>query len=347
MKVARHRVALVTGAQGFVGRYLIAELLASDPALEVIGIGRSEATTTFTHDITIGDIRIRAPLPAELQRSIDSGRYHYRQADLRDATQVYRIFEQYAPQYVYHLASGLRDDSPEHLFSTGVEGTIALLNAAADAPAVPQAVVIASSGSVYGLPEHLPISETQACEPRDFYAVCKLAQEHVSRIVARERSLPLRIGRIFNVVGPGQDERHAAGRFCAQISAVSSGTSEPKIVVGDLTPTRDFIDVRDTAGGLIAIAHPDAPNETYNIASGIEHSIQEVLDSLLHTANLDGAITIDNTYQRPSDTPRTYADITRLRLLGFAARFPIEQSLRDLFMYYRAAIEEERKASTP
>jgi GDP-4-dehydro-6-deoxy-D-mannose reductase len=108
-----------------------------------------------------------------------------------------------------------------------------------------------------------------------------LAQEHVSRIIARERALPLRIGRIFNVVGPGQDERHAAGRFCSQISAAIAGTSEGKIVVGDLTPTRDFVDVRDTASGLIAIANPTVPNDTYNIASGTESSIQIVLDSLL------------------------------------------------------------------
>lgn len=341
--MTERRVALVTGAQGFVGRYLVDALLTTDPNLEVIGVGRSEPATTFTHDITIENVRIRAPLPGALRSALVSDRYRYRRVDLRDDVKVQRLFEKYTPAYVYHLASGLRDDAPEHLFSTGVEGTIGILRAASEANPVPQAIVIASSGSVYGLPERLPITEAHACEPRDFYAVCKLAQEHVSRIVARERALPVRIGRIFNVVGPGQDERHAAGRFCAQIAALISGSSEQKIVVGDLTPTRDFIDVRDTAAGLIAIANPAAPNETYNLASGIEFSMAQVLDSLLRIANLDGAVTIDRAYVRPSDTPRTYADITRLRSLGFSPRYSLEESLRDLFAYYRAISQ----ASTP
>ncbi len=330
--------ALITGAQGFVGRYLTARLLASDPEVRIVGLGRSQACRTFTHAVTRQGTRILAPLAADIAYVPNDRRYLYARADMRDRRALRRILSEFRPDLIFHLASGLRDDAPSHLFRTSVEGTIDLLDAVCETGLDLRALVIGSSGSVYGLPAYLPISEDFPCEPRDFYAVSKLAEEHVSRIVARERRLPLVVGRIFNIVGPGQDERHVAGRFAAQIADIVAGSSPPRLSVGDLSTTRDFVDVRDVAGALIALARRGEPGSIYNVASGVETSVSRVLELLLQAAGRSDAVVTEETYVRPSDTPRVVADVTRLRALGYDSFIPLKESLSDLLEYYGAAL---------
>ncbi|HEX3368177.1 MAG TPA: NAD-dependent epimerase/dehydratase family protein, partial [Candidatus Cybelea sp.] len=246
--------ALVTGAQGFAGRYLVAELLAADPQLEITGIGRSRARGTFTHHVTLAGQRVLAPLPAGLAVAASDSRYRYHQADIRDRAALRTILREFRPHWIFHLASGLRDDSPDHLFGTNVEGAIDFLEAVWDAAPPVERIVVGSSGSVYGNPAVLPLDEDAPCGPCDYYAVSKLAQEHVVRILAAQRGLPVVVARIFNIVGAGQDERHVAGRFASQIAAIGAGSAPARLEVGDLSTARDFIDVRDVARALAILA---------------------------------------------------------------------------------------------
>jgi nucleoside-diphosphate-sugar epimerase len=110
--------ALVTGAQGFAGRYLVAELLAADPRLEIAGLGRSPVRGTFTHEVTLGGERVSAPLPSGLAAAASDVRYRYYQADIRDRAALRTILHKFQPDRIFHLASGLRDDAPSHLFGT-------------------------------------------------------------------------------------------------------------------------------------------------------------------------------------------------------------------------------------
>ena len=325
---------LITGAQGFVGRYLVANLLSSDPKIRILGVGRSHACSTFTHCVTLQSSQIPAPLPAGMGRHSKDRRYEYVRCNIRDRTAMRAILRAFRPEVIFHLASGLRDDAPHHLFGTGVEGTIRFLESVNEAALRLRALVIGSSGSVYGVPARLPIAEEAPCEPRDFYAVSKLAEEQVSRIVAREQGLPLIVGRIFNVVGPGQDERHVAGRFAAQLAAVAAGNSTAHVKVGDLSTTRDFIDVRDVADALIVLARCGESRRVYNVASGVETAISTILEGLIREAGLRERIEVEPVYARASDTPRVVADITRLRTAGYQPAIPLEKSLSDILEYY-------------
>jgi GDP-4-dehydro-6-deoxy-D-mannose reductase len=109
------------------------------------------------------------------------------------------------------------------------------------------------------------------------------------------------------------------------------------MTVGDLTPTRDFIDVRDVASALLTLASPNVRKGTYNVASGEECSIAHLFDLLVDIAGLRNGITIEHRYVRASDTPRAVADVERLNASGYRPAFTLEQSLRDLFTYYREA----------
>jgi nucleoside-diphosphate-sugar epimerase len=233
------------------------------------------------------------------------------------------------------LASGLRDDSPSHLFGTNVEGTIDFLEAVADAGPQIERIVIGSSGSVYGDPSGLPLREDAPCEPNDYYAVSKLAQEHAARILAAQRRLPVVVARIFNIIGAGQDERHVAGRFASQIAAIGAGAAPARLEVGDLSTARDFIDVRDVARALVILASGPEARGTYNVAAGVETPIGEILGILLDVARLRGMVSVDRTYSRASDVPRAFASIERLRAAGYAPTVSLAQSLVDVLDYYR------------
>ncbi|MGB6644980.1 MAG: NAD-dependent epimerase/dehydratase family protein [Candidatus Cybelea sp.] len=336
---------LITGSQGFVGRYLVAALLASDPEIRILGVGRSQLCSTFTHRITLPSARIPAPLPAGLGRLSNDRRYEYVTSNIRDHSAMRAILREFRPDVIFHLASGLRDDAPDHLFGTSVEGTIGLFESVREAALNLRALVIGSSGSVYGVPAHLPIAEDAPCEPRDFYAVSKLAEEQVSRILARERGLPLIVARIFNILGPGQDERHVAGRFAAQLAAVAAGATAARVRVGDLSTTRDFIDVRDVAEALIVLARRGERGNVYNVASGVETAVSRILEVLIREAGLSDTVEVESAYARASDTPRVVADITRLRAAGYQPATPLGKSLADVLKYYGRAVAMVPQAS--
>lgn len=341
--------ALITGAQGFCGRYLIADWLAHDPDLEVVGIGRSpREDAVFTHEVHWGHRAVAAPLPDALASAARDPRYRYIPLDLHDRPALTRLLQEFRPTHVVHLAAALRDEPVARLFDANVDALVDLLEALVGADVDVRRVVLGSSGSVYGNPaeRHLPIPEDAPCEPVDLHAVSKLAGEQVSRIVAKQRKLPVVWARIFNPAGPGQDERHLCGRLAQQATAIAAGVIPPTLEVGALTATRDFVDVRDVARGLrvLALAPSDVDGQAYNLGSGREDRTEQVLTDVLRFTGIEDTVRLVRLPPRPMDIPRHFADITRLRALGYEPRYALSDSLRDVVDYYagpvRAAAEK-------
>jgi GDP-4-dehydro-6-deoxy-D-mannose reductase len=328
---------LVTGAQGFTGRFTVAALLQADPQAQVVGSGRSTAVArTFTHSVSWGAGRVAAPLPDEVA-GFDPARYRYLACDLADASAAARLAAATRPDIVIHLAAALRDDPAERLIASNVRGTIALLTALGTLERKPT-VILGSSGSVYGAQAAVPAREDACCSPSEQYAMSKLAAEYAARVLAPALELPLLIARIFNIAGPGQDERHVCGRFAAQAAAIVAGVHEPRFEVGDLRPTRDFVDVRDVAEGLAVLAAHGAAGETYNIASGRESAIGEVLRLTLSLAGIADRTGVVERYTRSGDISRQRADITKLTALGYRPRYALEATLADLIAYYSGPV---------
>jgi nucleoside-diphosphate-sugar epimerase len=325
----------ITGAQGFVGRYVVAHLLMRDRDVEVFGIGRSPADDShFTHPVHWGARALRAPLPPEITLGHD-GRYRYEIADLANQSVLRTMLRAFRPGFILHMAAGLRDDPIEHLFRTNVEGSVHLIEALISAGISVQRVVFGSSGAIYGRSANtrLPLDEDTPCLPVDLYSVSKLASELVSRILTDRHGIPAVWARIFNIVGPGQDERHFCGKVAAQAAAIRSGLMPAKIEVGDLTPTRDFIDVRDVAAAIVLLAQRGKAGTAYNVASGVEATMARVLELAMELSELNGTV-VENTYRRAADIPRAYANAARLMDLGFAPGYDLPRSMADLIDYY-------------
>jgi len=330
---------LITGAQGFVGRFLTGFLLCSNRNALVTGVGRSARNDgTFTHRLS--QWPSRAPLPAQLSAQL-SERFAYEQLSILDLSGMRRIVEDFRPACVFHLASALHSDPPEHLIETNIRGTICLFEAIAGANAPKPTVILGSSAGVYGVlnPNQLPVKETAGCEPIDVYGITKLASEHISRLLGRRHGIPVIVARIFNIVGPGQDERHVCGRMAALLS-INFNNAHATVTFRNLETTRDFIDVRDVVRALLLLAAHGEPQSIYNVATGVETPIRSVLTELVELTGFRGHIA-ENFDDPNSGVPRSCADVSRLRTLGFQPKVKFAQSLLDLVDYYRE-IDETR-----
>jgi len=323
---------LITGAQGFVGRFLTAFLLASDRDALVMGVGRSERNDrTFTHRLS--QWPGRAPLPAYLAALL-SERFAYERISILEPAEMREILEDFRPVCVFHLASALHSDPPDHLIETNIRGTVCLFEAIAGANAPRPAVVLGSSAGVYGVinPDQLPVKETAGSEPADMYGITKLASEHISRLFGRRHGIPAIVARIFNIVGPGQDERHVCGRMAALLS-INSNNAHETVSFGSLETTRDFIDVRDVVRALALLAVRGEPQSIYNLATGVETPVRSVLAELLELTGFNGHI-VENSGNSKPGVPRSCADVSRIRALGFKPELTLTQSLRDILDYY-------------
>jgi nucleoside-diphosphate-sugar epimerase len=331
------RRCLVTGAQGFLGRYLVAALLRQDAECRVLGIGRSPRDDAhFTHALAWSGAPVPAPLPADAAAAARDPRYGYASADVTDPDAMARVMSDFAPHAVFHLASGLRGDPRDALYHTNLGGTRGVLAGIAAAGVPIERIVLGSSGAVYrtGPGCHPPFAEDAPLRPADAYGRSKLAAERACRAFPR---LPIVRARIFNLVGPGQDERHAAGRFAGRLAAMAGAGAPRTLEVGSLAPTRDWMDVRDAASALALLAREGAAGRAYNVASGAEVSVHAVLDGLLRRAGMAVTVKEDRAGPPPGE-PRHVADVAALRALGFVPAHALEDTLADLWDYYPGVV---------
>ncbi len=323
---------LVTGAQGFIGRYFVAHLLDRFPESTVLGIGRSPGQNlTFNHFVTCRDRAIPAPLPEHL-RNFGDARYSYIPSGLSDAN-LAELIRDFHPTAIVHLAGSLRGSSEESIFQNNVGSTEELLNGIRASGVKIGFLLLASSGGVYGRQESLPIAESAPVQPVDSYSRSKLASEDQVRLFGLQSRIPTAIARIFNVFGPGQDELHFASRIAAQVAAILTGNSAPVIRTGLLSSTRDFLDVRDVCSALGAILERRLEG-ICNVASGVETNVSDLLQLLLQVAGLETTVDLQRETGRLDLIPRHFANVNRLAKTGFTPQYSRCQSCHEILTYY-------------
>jgi GDP-4-dehydro-6-deoxy-D-mannose reductase len=201
-----------------------------------------------------------------------------------------------------------------------------------------------SSGLIYGRTalESRQIDEKARLDPMDTYAMTKAAGDLAMGVLAGEGLKCLRL-RPFNHTGPGQSEDFAMPAFAAQIARIKVGAKEPILHVGNLSATRDFLDVRDVAdayAALIACSDTLKPGAIYNIASGTGHRIEKLLDMLVSISGAKLSIESDPDRQRPSDLPSIVGNSAAIRRdTGWVPKRSIAETLQDTLHYYAGLIK--------
>jgi GDP-4-dehydro-6-deoxy-D-mannose reductase len=293
---------LVTGATGFVGRWLIRDLEAA------------------------GHEAVGAPPSSQLE--------------ITNRRAVAALMTAAKPDAVAHLAGmaygpDARRD-PKRAFAINADGTASVILAAAarNAP-----VLVVSSSEVYGNPDpgDLPLNEAAPLLADQPYGVSKLAQERVVFDAAEAGSPAAVIVRPFNHAGPGQRPEFVVPALARRVLAARK-TGAATIVAGNVDVRRDFTDVRDVVRAyrliLEKLGSGDQPREprVYNIASGRSVAIRDIARTFGSLAGMEVDIEVDPSLVRTSDPAEIRGDASFIASdLGWKPEIPFETTLRDVF----------------
>lgn len=329
---------LVMGAQGFIERYLVSYILQQYPQSNVLGLGPlRQCQGYFSHTITGFRGQIPAPLPKALAEIDVCPRYNYRPVDIDDKATLRSVLSEFQPDLVIHLAISSQTAAPESILRHTIDATIVLLDSIVGCQFPPPKVVLGLTSAVYGIPMVGPISEDAPLVPTDLYGVSARATEEITRLFASQHSLPLILARIFPVIGPGQLENPTLESLVQQV--ISADSSLEQHVTPDLLgSTQDWIDVRDVAQALLLLGERGQAGQVYNIASGREIGVQQVVNQLqcLSGVKINLEKSSDESELKQSESgSHNYVDIHKLSALGFSPTYPLEASLRDILRYYQ------------
>jgi GDP-4-dehydro-6-deoxy-D-mannose reductase len=294
--------ALVTGASGFAGTWLREHLEAS------------------------GD-QVFAPL-----------------FDITDSDSVQQSISEIRPDAIYHLAGqanvGASWTDPFSTFAVNANGTLNVVQAAIKAGA--PRVLVVGSAEVYGVvtSEDLPVSEDRQLRPASPYAASKAAAEMVALQAHLGSGLPVMVARSFNHVGPGQSDGFVVSALARRV-VDARRTGARSISVGNLSPRRDFTDVRDVVRAYRLIIESGKPGTSYNVCTGRAVSIGEVAKLLV---DIDAAqenaepleLQVDPALQRPVDVPELRGDPRRLHDdTGWTPLLSVSDTLAQVLQHWR------------
>jgi len=281
-------------------------------------------------------------LPEPLRAS-RSPRYSYLSLDLL-SDELADVVSQFRPTAVIHLAASLRGVPDEFIMLNNVRSTESLLKALVSYGSKLEIFVLASSAGVYGRQELQPVTENTRLVPLDDYAKSKVISEDRVQDFAQQSGIPVAIARIFNILGPGQDELHFGGRIVSQIGTILGGATPAVIRTTSLASTRDFLDVRDVSTALALILEQNRGG-TYNVGSGVETKIADLVMLFLRSAELQEVARIESDPNVIDPIPRDMASIQRIAAIGFMPTHPLALTCCEMLEYYQRFILPSKTTS--
>lgn len=307
--------ALIIGAAGFVGDYLIDHIQRN--CIWSIAVTKLPQENILKKGIEILDL------------------------NLLDPQEVENLLGKIQPDYIFHLAAqssvALSWKNPGLTVDVNIKGTINLLEAVRKLKKQPSLLLI-GSGEEYGyvLESEIPITEETLPRPGNIYAATKACQNMLGKIYCDAYQMNIMSVRAFNHIGPNQAPLFVVSDFCKQVAEIEKGLREPVIRVGNLSARRDFTDVRDVVRAYIMLMEHGVSGATYNVGSGKAIAIQEILDEILKMAGCRIEVVVDSAKLRPVDVPIIEADIRKLReTTGWNPEIPLSRTLRETLDYWR------------
>ncbi len=314
---------IITGITGFVGPYLTAHIREQNPSARIVGVGKA------SHFSFSGGV--------------------YERCDLVDKAAVFRLVKQYRPDMIFHLAA----QSSVYASWEDAEGT--LMNNIRSAVHILEAVreymsqeyrprvLFVGSSEQYGSisEENLPLRENDLMRPASPYAVSKVAQDHLGLQYFLSYGVPVVRVRAFNHSGPGRSQEYVDSNFARQIALIEHGKQDPVIEVGNTGAVRDFSDVRDIVRAYWFALQKGIPGEVYNVCSGNQYVIQEILEELLSLSRISHIrVYQDPARMRPSDNPILYGTADKLRReTGWKPHYSyMHDTLPSLLSYWREKV---------
>ena len=309
---------VVTGGAGLIGSTTIDQLLRL----------HSPAHVTIFDNFSRGT-------RANIAAAVKDPRVRIVEGDIRDREAVARVLD--GADALVHMAA-LRITAcaaqPREAFEVMCEGTFNLVEAAQRAGL--QKVVAASTASVYGLAETFPTRETHhPYDNRTWYGAAKVMLEGLLRSYNDMYGLPYVALRYFNVYGPRMDIHgkytEVLIRWMERLDA-----GQPPLILGDGTQTMDFVYVDDVARANVLALAGEASDEVFNVASGVETSLNDLAAALSRVMSVRRAPEY-GPERKVNAVPRRLASTEKAeRMLGFRASVSLEEGLSRLVEWWRA-----------
>lgn len=275
-----NKKVLVTGADGFIGSHLTEHLLEQGYDVRAFVLYNSFNSYGWLDT-----------LPKEKLKHIDffAGNVcdpNGVKVAMQDIDTVFHLAALIAIPYSYH--------SPDSYVDTNIRGTLNVLQAARQLNI--SRILVTSTSEVYGTAQYVPIDEKHPFQGQSPYSATKIGADRLAESFYRSFDLPLSIVRPFNTYGPRQSARAVIPTIITQLL-----NGEKEIKLGDLSPTRDLLYVKDTVRGFEAIANStQAIGEEINIATQQEVSIGELAQTIIDLINPGASIIQDKKRLRPS-----------------------------------------------
>lgn len=308
---------LVTGADGFIGSHLTEELVKQGYKVKAFVYYNSFNTWGWIDSLT-----------EEIKNEIEifSG-------DIRDPNGVRTAMEDC--DLVFHLAALIAIPfsyhSPDSYVDTNIKGTLNVLQAAKLLKT--QRILVTSTSEVYGTAQFVPITEQHPYQGQSPYSASKIGADRLSESFYRSFDLPVTIVRPFNTYGPRQSARAVIPTVITQLQ---KGYQEIKL--GSISPTRDFLYVKDTVNGFIEIAKSDNTiGEEINIATQTEISIGDIAKELIRQINSNAKIISDEQRVRPekSEVNRLFGSNEKLKkLTNWKQNYTLEKGLKETIEWF-------------
>jgi GDP-4-dehydro-6-deoxy-D-mannose reductase len=318
---ASERRALVTGASGFVGGWLVRALVAE---------GWSVHATSTT-----------LPVPSD---ALPADAVRWTAGDVRDGAHLARLLDAARPDAIVHLAA--ISHIPEAARDPGLTAEVnvvaaarllALVRERRDAGTMDPVVLVVGSGEQYGRQDAaaLPLTEDAEQRPRTVYAATKTAQEAIALEAWRGEGVRVIATRSFNHSGPGQHPRFLlpglVGRAHALAERSRGGERALALAMGNQAPVRDFLHVSDVVAAYIALVAQGRPGEVYNVCSGQAVSVGALARRVLARIGLECPVVSDPALVRPADVPALVGSAAKLVAhTGWAPRHTLDDLLDEL-----------------
>lgn len=309
------KTALVTGAEGFIGSYLVKFLQAK--GWNVVGTYHLHNSTSFPK------------LP----------KLRYVQCDLRNGQRVQQVINECQPTHIFHMgAQSLPTVSwsdPVFTFESNIMGSLYLFESVRYMKKRP-VVVSACSSAEYGNvpPKAIPVTEEQPAVPLHPYGISKLCLDLLAREYFVDYNVPAVNIRLFNTTGPGKTN-DAPSDFVRRIIRIKKGLQPPVLEVGNLKPRRAFLDVQDTVRGFYAAAMKGKHGEAYNLCAPKTYEIGDLLNMAIRLSGVKAEVKAAKQLMRPSDEKIIFGSTEKIRKdTGWKPTRTIEQTLVSMLKYW-------------
>ena len=297
---------LITGANGFVGRYFIEYVQECEKNSKIYG--------------------------ADITEACAAQNIEYHQIDLNDRFEVYKMLEKIRPDYIVHLAAlssvAQSWQDPAKCFLNNTSVFLNIVDGVRELD-VKCRILSVGSSEEYGIYNE-PMQEDFVLHPKSPYSVARLSQEYLSKLYVDYFDLDIVMTRSFNHIGPRQNTKFVIPSFVSQLVKISRGEQD-EIRVGNIDVIRDFLDVRDVVEAYYKILKLSKTREVYNVCSGRGVRLREIIDIISQELHIQPKITIDKEKIRPNEIPSVVGDNSKLKnKLSWTQKHNLRETIKDM-----------------